>query len=173
MVIVAVQCSHLRQMASSVTVTGQAVQLSGSRNLFRGRGWFGRFGGLELLFGRPLLTLLLQHSLFVSHVPLVFQLFRLLLSTAPIIVWTVNEGSTPTTEPITLVKEDVALRVDALIVRIMCVAPAPPSIAVCVTASFTVFLTLLLQHSLFVSHVPLVFQLFRLLRISIGHVDRN
>ena len=62
----------------------------------------------------------------------------LLLSTDPIIAWTVNGGSTPTTEPITLVKGDVAPRVGALIVRIMCVAPAPPSIAVCVTASFTV-----------------------------------
>ena len=59
------------------------------------------------------------------------------LSTAPIIAWTVNGGSTPTTEPITLAKEDVALHVDALIVRIMCVAPALPSIADCVTASFT------------------------------------
>ena len=39
--------------------------------------------------------------------------------------------------PIILVKEDAALRVDVLIVRSMCVAPAPPSIAVCVTASFT------------------------------------
>ena len=59
------------------------------------------------------------------------------LSTAPIIAWTVNEGSTPTIGPITLVKGDVALRVGALIVRIMCVVPAPPSIAVCVTANFT------------------------------------
>ena len=40
-------------------------------------------------------------------------------------------------DPITLVKGDAVLRVDALIVRIMCGAPAPPSIAVCVTASFT------------------------------------
>ena len=60
------------------------------------------------------------------------------LSTAPIIAWTVNGGSTPTIGPITLVKGDVAPRVDVLIVRSMCVAPAPPSIAVCVTASFTV-----------------------------------
>ena len=60
------------------------------------------------------------------------------LSTAPIIVWTVNGGSTPTTEPITLVKGDAAPRVGALIVRIMCGAPAPPSIAVRVIASFMV-----------------------------------
>ena len=59
------------------------------------------------------------------------------LSIVRIIVWTVNEGSTPTIGPITLVKGDVAPRVGALIVRSMCVAPAPPSIAVCVTASFT------------------------------------
>ena len=60
------------------------------------------------------------------------------LSTAPIIVWTVNGGSTPTIRPITLVKGDAAPRVGALIVRIMCGAPAPPSIAVRVTASFMV-----------------------------------
>ena len=59
------------------------------------------------------------------------------LSTAPIIVWTVNEGSIPMIESITLVKGDAALRVDVLIVRIMCVALALPSIAVCVTANFT------------------------------------
>ena len=58
------------------------------------------------------------------------------LSIVRIIVWTVNEGSTLTIEPITLVKEDAALRVDEWIVRSMCVAPAPLSIAVCVTASF-------------------------------------
>ena len=40
-------------------------------------------------------------------------------------------------DPITLVKGDAALRVGALIVRSMCVALAPLSIAVCVTASFT------------------------------------
>ena len=40
------------------------------------------------------------------------------------------------TKPITLVKEDAALRVNVLIVRSMCVAPAPLSIVVCVTASF-------------------------------------
>ena len=59
------------------------------------------------------------------------------LSTAPIIVWNVNEGSTQTIGPIILVKGDVALRVGALIVRIMCVAPAPRSIALNVIASFT------------------------------------
>ena len=41
-------------------------------------------------------------------------------------------------DPITLVKGDAALRVVDLIVRSMCGVPAPPSIAVCVTVSFTV-----------------------------------
>ena len=59
----------------------------------------------------------------------------LLLSTDPIIAWTVNGGSTPTTEPITLVKGDAAVRVGALTVRIMCVAPDPPTIAPYVTVS--------------------------------------
>ena len=58
------------------------------------------------------------------------------LSIVRIIAWTVNGGSTPMIGPIILVKEDAALRVDVLIVRSMCVAPAPLSIAVCVTASF-------------------------------------
>ena len=39
--------------------------------------------------------------------------------------------------PITLVKGDAVLHVGALIVRIMCGALVPPSIAVCVIASFT------------------------------------
>ena len=60
------------------------------------------------------------------------------LSTDPIIAWTVNAGSTPTTEPITLVKGDAALRVGALTVRIMCVAPDPLTIAPYVTVSFMV-----------------------------------
>ena len=58
------------------------------------------------------------------------------LSIVRIIVWTVNEGSTLTIESITLVKENAAPRVDEWIVRSMCVAPAPLSIAVCVAASF-------------------------------------
>ena len=38
-----------------------------------------------------------------------------LLSTDPIIAWTVNGGSTPTTEPITLVKgDDAVLAVDLI-----------------------------------------------------------
>ena len=45
------------------------------------------------------------------------------LSTAPIIAWTVNGGSTPTIGPIILVKGDAAPRVVDLTVRIMCVAP--------------------------------------------------
>ena len=49
-----------------------------------------------------------------------------------------NGGSTPTTEPIIPVKGDAAKRAVDLIVRIMCAVPAPRSIAVCVTASFTV-----------------------------------
>ena len=61
----------------------------------------------------------------------------LLLWTVPIIVWTANGGSTPTIGPIILVKGNAAPRVVDLIVSIMCVAPAPPSIAVCVTESFT------------------------------------
>ena len=59
------------------------------------------------------------------------------LSIAPIIAWTANEVSTPTIESIILVKGDAAVLVSALIVLIMCGAPALPSIAVCVTASFT------------------------------------
>ena len=62
----------------------------------------------------------------------------LLLSTAPIIAWTLNGGSTPTTEPITLVKGDDAVLAVDLIVRIMCVAPGPRIIAAYVIASFMV-----------------------------------
>ena len=61
----------------------------------------------------------------------------LLLSTAPIIAWTVNGGSTPTIGPITLVKGDDAVLAIDLIVRIMCVEPGPRIIAVCVVVSFT------------------------------------
>ena len=49
-----------------------------------------------------------------------------------------NGGSTPTIGPIIPVKGNVVLRVADLTVRIMCVAPGPPTIAHCVTASFTV-----------------------------------
>ena len=59
------------------------------------------------------------------------------LSTAPIIAWTVKRVSTAVTEPITHVKGDAAVLVGALTVRIMCVAPAPRSIALNVIASFT------------------------------------
>ena len=59
------------------------------------------------------------------------------LSIVPIIVWTVNGGSTPTTEPIIPVKGDAAVRVGALIVQIMCVAPTLRSIAPYVIVSFT------------------------------------
>ena len=78
MVIVAVQSTHLGRMLGSVTVTGQPVQLSGSRNLFRCRGWFGWFVWFEFLLDRSPFTLRLQHSLLVSHIPLVLCLFRLL-----------------------------------------------------------------------------------------------
>ena len=78
MVIVAVNSAHLRQMASSVTVASQSVQLSGSRNLLRCRGWFGWFGWFEFFLGRPPFTLLLQQSFPVFHIPLVLCLFRLL-----------------------------------------------------------------------------------------------
>ena len=72
----------------------------------------------------------------------------LLLSTAPIIAWIVNEGSTPTIGPVTLVKGDAAVLVGALIVRIMCVAPAPRSIAPYVTASFTATIAFVIMWSL-------------------------
>ena len=62
----------------------------------------------------------------------------LVLSTAPIIAWTVNGGLTPTIGPITLVKGDDAVLAVDLTVRIMCVAPDPPTIAPYVTASFMV-----------------------------------
>ena len=78
MVILAIQSTHLRQMASSVPFTGQAVQLPGSRNLFRGRGRFGRFGGLEFLLGRPLLTFPCRNLFPVFQVPPVLSLFHLL-----------------------------------------------------------------------------------------------
>jgi len=59
------------------------------------------------------------------------------LRTVRIIAWTVNGGSTPTIGPIISVKGDVVPRAVDLTVRIMCVAPGPPTIAPCVTASFT------------------------------------
>ena len=65
-------------MASSVPVSGQPIQFSGSRNLFWGRGRFGWFGWFELLLSRPLLTFLFQHSLLVFQIPLALGLFRLL-----------------------------------------------------------------------------------------------
>ena len=60
------------------------------------------------------------------------------LSTVRIVAWTVNGGSTPTIGQIILVKGTAAVLAGALTVRIMCVAPGPPTIAPCVTASFTV-----------------------------------
>ena len=60
------------------------------------------------------------------------------LSTVRIIAWTVNGGSTPTIGPIIIVKGTAAVLAGALTVRIMCVASGPPTIALCVTASFTV-----------------------------------
>ena len=78
MVKLAVQSTHLRQMASSVTVTGQPIQFSGSRNLFWCRGRFGWFGGLELFLSRPLLTFPFRNLFFVFEVPLVLGLLRLL-----------------------------------------------------------------------------------------------
>ena len=60
------------------------------------------------------------------------------LSTDRIIVWTVNGGSTPTTEPIILVKGSAAVLAVDLIVKIMCVGPALQSNAPYVIASFTV-----------------------------------
>ena len=58
--------------------------------------------------------------------------------TVRIIAWTVKGGSTPTIGLITPVKGDVVPRAVNLTVSIMCVAPGPPTIAPCVTASFMV-----------------------------------
>ena len=77
-VIVPIQVTHLGQMRGSVFVTGQSVRLSSFSNLFWRWGWFGWTGWFELLFGRPLFTLLLQQGLFVSQIPLMLQLSRLL-----------------------------------------------------------------------------------------------
>ena len=65
-------------MRGSVSVTGQPVQLSGSRNLLWGRGRFGRFGWFELFLSRPMLTFLFRNPLSVFQVPPVFGLFHLL-----------------------------------------------------------------------------------------------
>ena len=65
-------------MRGSVPVTGQPVQLSGSRNLLWGRGWFGRFGRFELFLSRPLLTFLCHNPLPVFEVPPVLSFFHLL-----------------------------------------------------------------------------------------------
>ena len=59
-------------------VTGQPIQFSGSRNLFRGRGRFGSFGGLELFLSRPLLMFPLRNLFPVFVVPPVLGLLRLL-----------------------------------------------------------------------------------------------
>ena len=58
--------------------------------------------------------------------------------TVRIIAWTVKGGSTPTIGLITPVKGDAVPCVGDLTVRIICVAPGPPTIAPCVTASFMV-----------------------------------
>ena len=65
-------------MRGSVSVTGQSVQLSGSRNLLWGRGRFGWLGRFELFLSRPLLTFLCRNPLPVFQVPPVFGLFHLL-----------------------------------------------------------------------------------------------
>ena len=78
MVILAVECPHLVSVRGSVSVTGQPIQLSGSGKLFRGRGWFGRFGRLELFLSCPFLTFLCRNPLPVFQVPPVFSLFHLL-----------------------------------------------------------------------------------------------
>ena len=61
----------------------------------------------------------------------------LLLSTDPIIAWTVNGVSTPTTEPIIPFKGDDAVLAFDVIVRIMCAVPGLLIIAPYVIASFT------------------------------------
>ena len=58
--------------------------------------------------------------------------------TVRIIAWTSKGGSTQTIGLITPVKGDAVPCVGDLTVRIICVAPGPPTIAPCVTASFMV-----------------------------------
>ena len=50
-------------------------------------------------------------------------------SIVPIIAWTVNGGSTPTTEQIMLVEGSAVLPVGASVARITCTGPNPPPIA--------------------------------------------
>ena len=69
------------------------------------------------------------------------------LSIVRIIAWIVNEGSTPTIGPVTPVKGDAAVLVGALIVQIMCVVPAPRTIAPYVTASFTATIAIVIMWS--------------------------
>ena len=78
MVIVAVQSTHLGRMRSSVTVTSQPVQLSGSRNLLWCRGWFGWFGWFEFFLSHPLLTFPFRNLFLVFHIPPALGLFHLL-----------------------------------------------------------------------------------------------
>ena len=59
-------------------------------------------------------------------------------SIVPIIAWTVNGGSTPTTEQIMLVEGSAVLPVGASVARITCTGPNPPPIARPVMACFIV-----------------------------------
>ena len=63
---------------SSVTVTSQPVQLSGSRNLLWCRGWFGWFGWFEFFLSHPLLTFPFRNLFLVFHIPPALGLFHLL-----------------------------------------------------------------------------------------------
>ena len=77
MIVPAVECPHLVSVCSSVPVTGQSIQLSGSGNLLWGRGWFGWLGRFEFFLSRPLLTLLFSNPLPVFQVPLPLSFFHL------------------------------------------------------------------------------------------------
>ena len=76
MIVFAVQRPYLVSVRGSVSVTGQPVQFSGSGKLFRGRGWFGRFGWFELFLSRPLLTFLFLNLFSVFQVPPVLRFFH-------------------------------------------------------------------------------------------------
>ena len=77
-IIIPVQQAYISCVFGAIPQTGQSVKFSGSGFLFGGWCWFSWFRRFHLFLGRPLFSFLLQQSLFVFHIPLVFQLFRLL-----------------------------------------------------------------------------------------------